>query len=162
MSADEPTAARFPRFTAPRQPAPGEVLWEFVRRRDRRRFRGLVRYDHDAACWEAQFFKNDVLFVTHGAFATEADAKQYAARVRTIIERPTPARRRFTRPKTEITAAPPETPPSLICRRCDRELQYLHSYLAGPFPREQWDRFHCHRCGAEVEYRQRTKAVRAV
>jgi len=62
------------------------------------------------------------------------------------------------------TTAPPNPPPTLVCRVCDRPLLYEQSYLGGVNARqpERWDHYRCPGgCGTFV-YRHRTGKVRRV
>lgn len=60
------------------------------------------------------------------------------------------------------TTAPPNIPPVLHCRGCDRLLTYQKSRVGGVSQSnpEQWDQFHCAGCAATFEYRHRTRRLR--
>jgi hypothetical protein len=56
--------------TPPRQPTPGELLFEFVRERDHEHFRCEQRFHGESYGWEAQFFTDGELLLAHGGFVT--------------------------------------------------------------------------------------------
>jgi two-component system, chemotaxis family, chemotaxis protein CheY len=62
------------------------------------------------------------------------------------------------------TAAPPASPPGLICPLCDEPLDYKTSQVGGVSARnaEQWDYFVCERGCGTFQYRQRTRKLRRV
>jgi len=63
----------------PRQPKPGEPLFEFVRATDRRWIVVELRFNGESYGWEAQLLEDGIdLFVAHGQFPTRALAVQWA------------------------------------------------------------------------------------
>ena len=89
------------------------------------------------------------------------------ARSQRLIESSTANRRRVALSRVHkrgATTNPPARPPALLCPACDRAMKYVVSQLGGVSERlpEQWDYFECARCGRTIEYRQRTRRVRAV
>jgi hypothetical protein len=71
----------------PREPKPGELLWEFVRDSDHRHFRCELRFHGESYGWEAQFFESGEVYATHGAFVTRELAERWAVATRRAIER---------------------------------------------------------------------------
>lgn len=61
------------------------------------------------------------------------------------------------------TTAPPNRPPALRCRECDRPLDYQKSRVGGVSRShtEQWDHFRCGGCAGVFEYRHRTRKLRS-
>jgi hypothetical protein len=72
---------------APRQPKPGELLFEFVREQDHRHFRCELRFHGESAGWEAQYLADGELLLCHGGFSTRAAAEAWATTMRSTIER---------------------------------------------------------------------------
>lgn len=64
--------------TMPRQPKPGELLFEFVRASDRAPMSCELRFHGESYGWEAVFLERGELFFSHGAFVTKAVAVQWA------------------------------------------------------------------------------------
>src|SRR3954471_7767683 len=63
----------------PRQPKPGEPLFEFIRASDYRRIVVELRFNGESYGWEAQLLEDGVdLFCAHGRFPTRALAVQWA------------------------------------------------------------------------------------
>ena len=63
----------------PRQPKPGELLFEFQRSRDKRFVRVELRFHGESYGWEVQFIEDDGSHVYgRGAFPTRALAVQWA------------------------------------------------------------------------------------
>ena len=62
------------------------------------------------------------------------------------------------------TTEPPNAPPLLHCRSCDRPLEYRRSRIGGVTQghAEQWDQYRCRQCCQEFEYRHRTRRIRLV
>jgi len=72
----------------PRQPKPGEPLFEFIRASDRRRVTCELRFHGESYGWEALFFEDGIeLFYSHAAFMTRALAVQWATEERKAMER---------------------------------------------------------------------------
>ena len=72
----------------PRQPKPGELLFEFIRASNGRPVRCELRFHGESAGWEAQFFDADLFsFYARGAFVTKALAVQWAEEERKALER---------------------------------------------------------------------------
>jgi hypothetical protein len=77
MSDDEiPFYAPHQPPVAPRQPKPGDLVWEFVRARDHKRFRCELR-GHGEYGWEAQIFDDLDHFISR-RFPTRALAIAWA------------------------------------------------------------------------------------
>jgi len=63
----------------PRQPKPGELLFEFQRASDKRFVRVELRFHGESYGWEVQFIENDGWrFYGRGPFQTRALAVQWA------------------------------------------------------------------------------------
>jgi two-component system, cell cycle response regulator DivK len=62
------------------------------------------------------------------------------------------------------TTSPPLAPPSPVCPRCDRPLQYTSSYVGGvnAAQREQWDRFACSGGCGTFQFRHRTRRLQRI
>ena len=78
---------------SPRQPKPGELLFEFVREHDHRRVRCELRFNGESYGWEAQFFENEVLMISRrfdrsmgGALTPREMAVQWAHAWRKGVE----------------------------------------------------------------------------
>jgi hypothetical protein len=67
---------------APRQPKPGELLFEFVRASDRAPMSCELRFHGESYGWEAQFFEGGDFAFSHGGFPLRAMAVEWAAAVR--------------------------------------------------------------------------------
>src|SRR3981081_3954961 len=72
----------------PRQPKPGELMFEFVRVSDRKTFRCELRFHGESYGWEAQWFDDGGRFASHGAFVTRAAAIAWAEHERDAFEQP--------------------------------------------------------------------------
>jgi hypothetical protein len=86
MSDDPPFYSPNAPQAPPRQPKPGELLFEFVRASDRAPMTCELRFHGETYGWEAQFFKRGELSRSHGAFVTRAAAVQWAEQERKAIE----------------------------------------------------------------------------
>ena len=64
--------------TAPRQPKPGERLFEFIRASDRAPMSCELRFHGESYGWEIQFFERGEFLYGHGAVATRAGAMDWA------------------------------------------------------------------------------------
>jgi hypothetical protein len=62
----------------PRQPKPGELLFEFVREHDRKHFRCELRFNGESDDWEAQYREGGELLFSHGLFSTRDAVVQSA------------------------------------------------------------------------------------
>jgi hypothetical protein len=73
----------------PRQPKPGELLFEFVRASDRASIRCELHFhgDHFGAAWEARFIDHGQFWFSRSAFQTKALAVQWAELERQAIEK---------------------------------------------------------------------------
>jgi len=62
------------------------------------------------------------------------------------------------------TTDPPAAPPTLMCPRCDRPLQYLETQIGGVSARyaEQWHYYECAAGCGTFQYRARTRKLRTV
>lgn len=69
----------------PRQPKPGEVLFEFVRASDRAPMSCELRFNGESFGWEAQFLERGELLMSRGGFVTRALAVQWAELERRYI-----------------------------------------------------------------------------
>ena len=72
----------------PRQPRPGELLFEFVRASDGAPIRCELMFHGDAyvTAWEARFIDRGELWYSRSAFQTRALALQWATLEKTAIE----------------------------------------------------------------------------
>jgi len=71
----------------PRQPTPGEPLFEFLRASDRRRVTCELRFHDESHGWEGAFLESGTdRFHRRGAFVTRALAAQWAAVERKALE----------------------------------------------------------------------------
>jgi hypothetical protein len=73
---------RFPE----RKPAPGELLFEFVRASDRASMSCELRFHGESFGWEAQLLARGELHVSRGAFPTRAAAVAWADGMRKAME----------------------------------------------------------------------------
>jgi hypothetical protein len=64
------------------KPRPGEPLFGFIRASDRAPMTCELRFHGESYGWEAVFFLRGDLTFSHGAFATRAQAVQWAQRER--------------------------------------------------------------------------------
>ena len=71
----------------PRQPKPGELLFEFVRATDRAPMSCELRFHVESFGWEVQFFVRGDFFSGRGAFVTKALAILWAEQERKEYER---------------------------------------------------------------------------
>ena len=62
----------------PRQPRPGELLFEFIRGSDGAPMSCELRFNGESYGWEVQFLDRGELWVAHGRFVTRALAVQWA------------------------------------------------------------------------------------
>jgi len=69
----------------PRQPKPGELLFEFQRASDKRILRAELRFNGESYRWEVQFLEGGDLVYGRGAFTTRALAVQWAEIERDFI-----------------------------------------------------------------------------
>lgn len=73
---------------APRQPKPGELLFEFVRRRDRAVVRCELRFHGETYGWEVQFIETGAdEFSARGGFLLRETAVRWAERERVAMMR---------------------------------------------------------------------------
>jgi len=63
---------------APRQPKPGELLFEFQRPRDKTVVRCELRFHGETYGWEVQFFEGTDEFYAHGGFVLRELAVRWA------------------------------------------------------------------------------------
>ena len=70
---------------APRQPKPGELLFEFIRASDRAPMSCELRFHGESFGWEAQILRGELL-VSHGGFPLRALAVAWAEGERKAIE----------------------------------------------------------------------------
>jgi hypothetical protein len=77
----------------PRQPKPGEKLFEFIRASDRAPMSCELRFHGESYGWEVQFFERGEFFGGSGAFLTKALAIQFAEQERKAFERGSEIRR---------------------------------------------------------------------
>ena len=70
----------------PRQPKPGERLFEFVRLSDRAPMSAELRFHGESYGWETQFFERGELVWAHGAFLTREGAIRWAEDERRRLE----------------------------------------------------------------------------
>jgi len=63
----------------PRQPKPGELLFEFVRASDTAPMSCELRFNGESYGWEAQFFERGEFHRSRGGFGTRALAEQWAS-----------------------------------------------------------------------------------
>jgi CheY-like chemotaxis protein len=63
-----------------------------------------------------------------------------------------------------VTTTPAAPAPDLLCPACDRSLTYEWSHIGGVSERypEQWDYYVCPACRGTLQYRHRTRKLRAV
>jgi hypothetical protein len=70
----------------PRQPRPGEPLFEFIRASDHKRIVVELRFNGESYGWEAQLLEDGIdLFYSRGVFPTRALAMQWAEQERDAI-----------------------------------------------------------------------------
>lgn len=70
----------------PRQPKPGELLFEFVRARDRAPMSCELRFHGESNGWEAQSLERGELFASRGGFVARSLAVQWAELERASME----------------------------------------------------------------------------
>lgn len=71
----------------PRQPNPGELLFEFVRASDGVGMSCELRFHGESYGWEAQFFERGELFYSRGAFILRETAVRWAEQERHDMEK---------------------------------------------------------------------------
>jgi hypothetical protein len=72
---------------SPRQPKPGELLFECVRPRDRTIIRCELRFHGESYGWEVQFFEGPDEFYARGAFVLRELAIRWAEEERDAMLR---------------------------------------------------------------------------
>jgi len=87
MSDDAPFYSPNRPSPAPRQPKPGERLFDFVRASDRAPMSCELRFHGESYGWEVQFFERGEFFGGRGAFPTKRLAIQFAEEERKAFER---------------------------------------------------------------------------
>ena len=86
MGEDEPFYAPFRTPAPPRQPKPGELLFEFIRASDGVQMSCELRFHGESYGWEAQFFEGGTLFYSRGAFILRETAVRWAEQERKAME----------------------------------------------------------------------------
>ena len=82
---DDPFYAPNHKPPPPRQPKPGELLFEFLRASDRAPMACELRFHGESYGWEAQFLERGELLYSRGGFAMRAQAVQRAEEERKAI-----------------------------------------------------------------------------
>jgi len=75
------------KLPAPRQPNPGELLFEFIRSSSGAMWRCELRFHGETYGWEVQFIERGELVFGHGAFVTRQLAVAWAEHERKAIAR---------------------------------------------------------------------------
>ena len=83
---DEPFYSPNRKPPPPRQPQPGERLFEFIRASDRAPMSVELRFHGESYGWEAQILERGELLMAHGAFPTKVTAIAWAEAERTALE----------------------------------------------------------------------------
>lgn len=84
---DEPFYAPFRTPPPPRQPKPGELLFDFLRASDGAPMSCELRFHGESYGWEAQFFERGELLISRGGFVLRELAVRWAETERKAMEK---------------------------------------------------------------------------